>query len=85
MAGRQIIIAAFLVLMIVQGISLTVKVYPDLSPAMEITMAIPYLGVPAGGCVILYYVLRDIVITIKMIVKGNWKRCFLDNTEGGDL
>jgi C4-dicarboxylate transporter DctQ subunit len=82
---RLIVIIWFLVLMIKYGVSLAVKVYPDLSPAMEITMTIPYLGVPAGGCAILYYVLRNLWTTIKMLIKGDIRASFLDEFEGGDL
>jgi TRAP-type C4-dicarboxylate transport system permease small subunit len=82
---RQVVIAIFLGLTIKYGIDLVIKVYPDISPSMEITMALPYLGVPVGSCIILYYVLRDLLLTLGTIVKGDFNITVLDKFEGGDL
>jgi TRAP-type C4-dicarboxylate transport system permease small subunit len=81
---RQIVVGIYVVLMIWYGIVLTYRVSPDLSPAIEISMAFPYLGVPIGGCGMLYYVLLNLGKTIKMVAKGNSSPAFLSNGTEGD-
>lgn len=50
--------AAFFALMVVYGVRLTLRVAPQISPALEVSMAWVYAAAPAGGAVLFVYALE---------------------------
>lgn len=62
---RGIIVAVFLLVVTVYSVSLLTIVFPTKSPATQISMFYPYLAVPFGTFLMLFYVIRNIIITIR--------------------
>ncbi len=51
--------AAFFALMVVYGVRLTIRVAPQISPALEVSMAWVYAAAPAGGALMFVYALES--------------------------
>lgn len=55
----QLILAAFNVVLILYGFRLSAQNLSVLSPAMKIPIGIAYAGIPAGACVVLFFLALD--------------------------
>lgn len=53
------IISGFLVIFIWKSVEFTLKMAKQVSPSMQMSMAVPYSSVIVGGILMLYYVLRN--------------------------
>jgi TRAP-type transport system small permease protein len=61
-AGVNIILSATLVFIFIQGIEITLFVKNQLSPAMRISMAIPYAAIPTGVLLMFIELLWDFFV-----------------------
>jgi TRAP-type C4-dicarboxylate transport system permease small subunit len=63
--ATSILMAVFLVIVIRYGAEVIVYVIPQKSPALSISMGIPYMALPVGCTLMLVYLIESLVKTIR--------------------
>jgi len=61
----SLFILFFLCVIIFEGVKLTINNWTQLSPAMRIPMSFPYSSVPASFLLMLVYIVKNILLSLK--------------------